>query len=113
MTLTNRHPRQLSFAFILIALLIIPFQAADGKKRPNSNARGKSTRRGAVRADKGRKLSARERRAANRRDRLSARDSRRGAKSHLSRRELRREAAREQAASLKALERRLRRPLTK
>jgi len=114
MTLTNRHPRTFSFAFLLIVLLILPFQIADaGKKRPGNNARGKNTRRGAVRAEKGRKLSAKERRAANRRERLSARDSRRGGRSRLSRRELRRERAREQSASLKAIERRLRRPLTK
>lgn len=114
MTLTNRHPRTFSFAFLLIVLLILPFQTADaGKKRHANNARGKNARRGAVRAEKGRKLSARERRAANRRERLSARDSRRGGKSRLSRRALRRESARERSASLKALERRLRRPLSK
>ena len=118
MTLTNRHPRTFSFAFILIALLILPFQTASaGKRRHDNNARGKNARRGSVRAEKGRKLSARERRSANRRERLSARDSRRGGRSHssprLSRRELRRQSAREQSASLKALERRLHRPLTK
>ena len=114
MTLTNHHPRLLSFAFILVALLILPFQTVDaGKKRHDNNARGKNSRRGAVRADKGRKLSARERRGANRRERLSARNSPRGGKSRLSRRELRRQSAREQSASLKALERRLHRPLNK
>ena len=114
MTLTNRYPRTISFAFILLLLLILPFQTVDaGKKRHDNNARGKNARRGAVRTQKGKKLSARERRAANRRERLSARDSRRGGKSRLSRRELRRQSAREQSASLKALERRLRRPLSK
>jgi len=117
MTLTNRHPRTFSFAFILIALLILPFQAADAKKRHDNNGRGRNARRGAVRAEKGRKLSAKERQAANRHERLSARDSRRGGRSRssarLSRRELRRESAREQLASLKALERKLHRPLTK
>ncbi len=113
MTLTNHHPRTLSFAFLLIALLILPLQNVDaGKKRHDNNGRGKNARRGAVRVERGRKASARERRGANRRDRLSARDSRRG-KSRLSRRELRRESAREQSASLKALERRLHRPLSK
>jgi penicillin-binding protein 2 len=122
MTLTNRHPRSLSFAFILIALLILPVQIADAaKKRHESNARGKNVRgkngrRAAVRSEKGKKLSAKERRANNRRERLSARDSRRGGKSRISRRDLRRERiqnAREQSAALKALERRLRRPLSK
>jgi penicillin-binding protein 2 len=118
MTLTNRHPRAFSLAFILILLLILPFQtAAAAKRRHDNNARGKNARRDVGRAAKGKKLSAKERRAARRNDRLSARDSRRrGGKSRLSRKELRRErmqSAREQSASLKALERRLHRPLTK
>lgn len=117
MTLTNRHPRNLSFAFILIALLILPFQFADAaKKRPKNNAREKNARRATARPAKGKKLSAKARRTSNRRERLSAKASRRGGKSRLSRRELKRErqqSAREQTASLKALERRLRRPLTK
>ena len=114
MTWTNRHPRTFSFAFILVALLIVSFQSVDAaKRRHDNNARGKTARRGAQRAERGRKLSAKERRAANRHERLSARDSRRGGKSRLSRKELRRESAREQSASLKALERRLRRPLSK
>jgi membrane peptidoglycan carboxypeptidase len=114
MTLTNRHPRAFSFAFILALLLILPFPAADAaRKRHDSNARGKARNaRNSGRAEKGKKLSARERRAA-RRDERSARDSRRGGKSRLSRRELRRQSAREQSASLKALEKRLRRPLSK
>jgi penicillin-binding protein 2 len=117
MTLTNRHPRAVSFAFILILLLILPLQTADAaKRRHDNNARGKSSRRAGGRAEKGKKLSAKERRAAKRNGRLSARDSRRGGKSRLSRRDLRRErmqSAREQSASLKALERRLHRPLSK
>lgn len=118
MTLMNRHPRTFSFAFILIVLLLLPFQIADAaKKRHENNPRGKHDRRSAARPARGKKLSAKERRAANRRERLSARNSRRGGKSHLarrlSRRELRRESAREQSAALKALERRLRRPLNK
>ena len=120
MTLTNRHPRGLYFAFILILLLVFPFQIADGaKKRHENQARGRNERRTASRA-KGKKLSAKDRRRNNRRERLSARDLRRGRKSRvsprLSRRELRREriqSAREQAALLKALERRRGRPLTK
>src|SRR5205807_1469558 len=69
-----------------------------------------------TRAEKGKRLSAKERRQGRRHERMSARQLRRGGKTRLSRRELRRErklSAREQAAELKALERRLRRPLTK
>src|SRR5213594_412420 len=95
MTLINRHPRTFSLAFILIALLILPLQAVDAaKRRHENNARGKNARRAGGRAERGKKLSARERRAARRNERLSARDSRRGGRSrataHLSRRELRR-----------------------
>ena len=125
MTLTNRYPRTASLLFILLALIVLPFHTADAaKKRHENNARGKNDRRGASRAEKGKKLSARDRRAANRHERLSARDSRRGgrnrATAHLSKRELRRElkrdriqSAREQTASLKTLERRLHRPLNR
>jgi len=113
MTLTNHYPRTLQFALILFILLVLPFQTTVlGKKRQTNK-----TRRPAARAEKGKKLSAKERRAARRNnERLSARHSRRGGKSRLSRRELRRQrnlSAREQTAALKALERRLRRPLTK
>jgi penicillin-binding protein 2 len=113
MTLTNRYPRILSFAFILFVLLVLPFQIADGaaKKRHEKSARAKNDRRSS-RAEKGRKVSARDRRS-NRRERLSARDSRRGSKSRLSRREVRAQSAREQAALLKSLERRRGRPLSK
>jgi membrane peptidoglycan carboxypeptidase len=113
MTLTNRHPRTLFFALILIALLVLPFNTADAaRKRHEKNAREKNSRHAATRSEKGKKLSAKERRN-NRREQLSAKDSRRGGKSRLSRRELRREAAREQSASLKALERKLHRPLNR
>ncbi len=112
MTLMNRHPRALQFALILFILLVLPFQTTVlGKKRQTNK-----TRRSASRAEKGKKLSAKERRQGRRHERLSARQSRRGGNSRLSRRELRRErklSAREQAAEMKALERRLRRPLTK
>jgi penicillin-binding protein 2 len=126
MTLTNRYPRRLAFAFILFALLILPFHSADAaaKKRQAAKPSGKNVRHVASRADKGKKLSAKERRAANRHERLSAKDSRRGgrnrATAHLSKRELRRlakrdrvQSAREQSATLKGLERRLHRPLNK
>jgi len=112
MTLTNHHPRTLQFALILFILLVLPFQTSVlGKKRQTNK-----TKRPATRAEKAKKHSAKERRGGRRNERLSARHSRRGGKSRLSRRELRRErnlSAREQSAALKALERRLRRPLTK
>ena len=118
MTLINRYPRNISFAFILVLLLVLPFQIADGaKKRHENKSRGKNERHSASRSVKGKKLSARDRRSNNRRERLSARDSRRGGRSrasaHLSRRELRIQSAREQASLLKALERRRGRPLSK
>ena len=112
MTLMNRHPRTLQFALILFILLVLPFQTTVlGKKRQSNRIR-----RSATRAEKGKRLSAKERRQGRRHERMSARQLRRGGKTRLSRRELRRErklSAREQAAELKALERRLRRPLTK
>lgn len=120
MTLINRHPRTLPFAFILIVLLFIPFQIADAaKKRTAAKAPTKNSKRTASRAQKNTRVSARDRRHAGRNQRLSARD-RRGGKSRstarLSRRELkqmRAQSAREQAAELRALERRRGRPLTK
>lgn len=116
MFLINRHPRAFSSAVILAILLILPFQIADAAKKRNSdNARGKKAARTNARKDKNKKLSARERRGNNRRE-VSARESRRGGRVRLSRRDLKRERmqnAREQAASLKALERRLHRPLTR
>jgi membrane peptidoglycan carboxypeptidase len=114
MTLTNRNPRAFSFAIILVLLLILPFQAANAaKKRHDNNSRGKANARNSGRGEKNKKLSARERRAARRDERVSARDSRRGGKSRLSRRELRRESAKEQSASLKALQRKLSRPMSR
>ncbi len=116
MTLMNRHPRGLRFAFILIAFLVLPFQITEAaKKRHDNDTRGKKTSRVAAHTERGKKLSARDRRS-NKRERLSARESRRGGKSHLSRRELKRDriqSAREQTALLKALERRRGRPLNK
>lgn len=113
MTVSNRHPHSPYFAFILSILLVLTLQiSAVAKKRAESKPR-----RGAARAEKSKKVSARDRRANRRNERLSARSSRRGAKApQLSRRELRRQrnlSAREQANSLKAMQRRLGRPLTK
>jgi membrane peptidoglycan carboxypeptidase len=114
MTLTKNHPRAFQFLIIFFVLLILPFQATVlGKKRQASKSK-----RATARQEKSKKASARDRRSSRRNQRLSARD-RRGRNSRsprLSRRELRRQrnlSAREQAASLAALQRRLRRPLTK
>jgi penicillin-binding protein 2 len=104
----NRYPRTLPFALILFILLVLPFESSVFGKRRQSNRTQRSAR-----AQKSKKLSARERRAARRNERLSARNSRRGGRNRLSRRELRRENAREQSAALNALQRRLRRPLTR
>jgi penicillin-binding protein 2 len=117
MTLINRHPRTFNIALILLVLLVLPFQSSVlAKKRHADAPRRKVARVERGRNDRGRKLSVKERRAAKREERLSARESRRagrGAKSKLSKRELRREAAREQASLLKALERKLRRPMSR
>src|SRR6185295_18191752 len=112
MTLSNRYPRILISAFILIVLLVLPLHLADAAKRRAQNSRAKNGRHSASRSERGKKLSARDRRS-NRRERLSARNSRRGGKSRVSARLSRRESAREQAALLKALERRRGRPLSK
>ncbi len=112
MTLTNQHPRIFYSALILFILLVLPFQSSVLAKKRHADA----PRRKVARVERGRKLSARERRAAKREVRMSARDSRRGSRSRLSKRELRRErnlSAREQAANLKAIERRLHRPLSR
>ena len=111
MTSLNRNFRTLPFAFILIALLIIPFQAEVlGKKRPASKSRRAT-------AQKSKKSTARERRSTrrsrnSRNDRV-ARNSRSRGRTRVSRREARRQAAREQQNALAALQRRLRRPLTR
>lgn len=112
MTSSNRYPRILISAFILIVLLVLPLHLADAAKRRAQNSRAKNGRHSASRSERGKKLSARDRRS-NRRERLSARDSRRGGRSRVSARLSRRESAREQAALLKALERRRGRPLSK
>jgi len=114
MTLINQHPRISNLVLILFVLIVLPFQSSVLAKKRHAAPSRKAARVERGRSDRGRKLSARERRAAKRElARDSRRDSRRGAKSKLSKRELRREAAREQAASLKALERKLRRPMSR
>lgn len=120
-----RFPRSfISPRFVLILLILIPLAFSTetfGKRRASSSRKAtpsKSTRGKSVRAERGRKMTARERRSS-RRERYSARHSRRGrsrATARLSKREMRQrrhQIAREQSSSLKALERRLRRPLTR
>lgn len=118
MTLSKRHPRAFYSTFILLALLIFSFDSSLlAKKRQADTPKRKVAHAEKSRDSRSRKLTARERRASRREER-SARnrcgDSRRAAK--LSKRELRQQRnqiAREQTSSLKALERRLRRPLSK
>jgi penicillin-binding protein 2 len=105
------------FRFALILIILITLVGAGtvfGKKKQTRSSRNKASRSKVTRAEKGRKSSARNRRST-RRGRL-ARNARRGSRSRMSARQVRqqrRQIAREQTASLKALERRLRRPLTK
>ena len=104
----NRNSRIFPFAVILIALLLIPFQAEVlGKKRAASKSRRASSQ-------KTKKSTAKERRTTRRgRNDRVARNSRGRNRTRLSRREARRQSAREQQNALAALQRRLRRPLTK
>lgn len=113
---SSRSPRFPKYALILLVIITLAFSStAFGKRRQGSSSRNKASRHKSVRAEKGRRLSARNRRAVRRRGRL-ARNNRRGRRSRMSAREIRQQrklVARDQAASLRALERRLRRPLTK
>ena len=113
MTLHFYSPKSRQLVFILLIFVSLSLSMTVlGKRRHSSSARGRSAR-----SDKGRKVSARERRASGRGSRLSARDARHGRRrGRMSARDVRREraqVAREQSASLKALERKLHRPLTK
>jgi membrane peptidoglycan carboxypeptidase len=110
MTLINRHPRTFFVALILFVLLVFPSQSSVFARKRHAAAPSRKV----ARVEKGRKLSAKERRAAKRDERLSARNSKRGrGNTRLSKRELRREAAREQTAALKLRERKLGRPLSR
>ena len=114
MTLTNRHPRTLPFAFILIVLLLFFLSQVDAVAKKRSAEQ--SLQHGTLpRAEKSRKFL-HENVACRTNQRLSAKaHARRKLEldGRLSRRELKRSAqsAREQAASLKAIERRRGRPL--
>lgn len=106
-------PRSPRFALILLILIPLALSGSVFGKRKSSPASAKKSSRSKVaRVEKGRRLTARDRRSS-RRERLSARNSRRARGSRVSARESRQAIAREQASSLKSLERRLRRPLNK
>lgn len=107
MTLNFYSPKSRWLVFILFVLISLVFSGtAFGKKK---HAAGRSAR-----TQKSRKASARATRSSRRGGRQVARVSRRGrGGSRMSAREARRQVAREQASSIKALERRLHRPLTK
>ena len=110
MTLMKFHsPRHPHFIFVLIILFSFSFCfTAFGKKSSKSGARH-------ARAGKGGKASARDRHG-RRGGRSVARNSRRRGGDRVSARDVRRtraQIAREQTASLKSLEKRLHRPLTK
>ncbi len=112
MTLHSYSPKSRKFVLILLILVSLSLSMTVlGRRRHSSAARGRSAR-----SERGRKLSARERRSARRGGRLTAREARHGRRGRMSARDVRREralVAREQASSLKALERKLHRPLTK
>src|SRR6266446_642255 len=115
MTLYFYPPKSRQLVLILLVFLSLSLSMTVlGRRRHASAARGRSGR--SARSESGRKLSARERRAARRGGRVSAREARRGRGGRMSARDARREralVAREQSSSLKALERKLHRPLTK
>ncbi len=110
MTLNFYSPKSHRLAFILFVLICLVFSGTVfGKKKASS---GRSAR-----SSKSRKASARATRSSRRGGRQVARVSRRGRGSaRISAREVRRsraQIAREQSSAVKALERKLRRPLTK
>ncbi len=114
MTLYSYSPKSRSLAvipFLFVLIITLSLSATVFGKKKASSSRGRSTR-----AQKGKK-SASSRKSSKRGGREVARSSRRGrGGSKLSARESRRQralVAREQSASLKALQRRLGRPLTK
>src|ERR1041385_1006623 len=107
MTLNFYSPKSHRLVFIFFVFICLVFSGtAFGRRKPSS---GRSAR-----GQKSRRASARASRSSRRGGRYVARGSRRGGR--MSAREVRRsraQIAREQASSIKALERRLHRPLTK
>ncbi len=115
MTLYSHSPKARSLAvipFLFVLIITLSLSATVFGKKKSSSSRGRSAR-----AEKGKKKSASSRKSSKRGRREVARSSRRGrGSSKVSARESRRQravVAREQASSLKALQRRLGRPLTK
>src|SRR6266496_842471 len=107
---SNPSPAIFRSALILFIILVMSFSVPVFAKRGHS-----SRSRHSARSERGRNLSARERRSA-RRGRVTARSGRRGRVRQMSARDVRRQRqmiAREQSSALKALERKLHRPLTK
>ena len=110
MTLNSYSPKSRRLVFILFVLISLVFSGTAFGKRKQSSGRS-------ARSSKSRKASARATRSSRRGGRQVARASRRGRGSaRVSAREVRRsraQIAREQTSAVKALERKLRRPLTK
>src|ERR1051325_2744316 len=107
MTLNFCSPKSHRLVFISFVLICLVFSGTAFGKRKHSSGRS-------ARGQKSRRASARASRSSRRGGRYVARGSRRGGR--MSAREVRRsraQIAREQASSIKALERRLHRPLTK
>ena len=109
MTQNFYSPRSRRLVFIAFVLISLVFSGTVlGKRRASA---GRSAR-----ASKSRKASARSRSTSRRGGRQVARSSRRGRGGRVSAREARQQraaAAREQSAAIKAMERKLHRPLTK
>ena len=111
MTLHSYSPKPgrpvfvISFIFVILVTLSLSGTVFGKKRAAASHGRQ-------ARAERGKK-SASGRRSSRRGGREVARSSRRGRGGRMSARDVRRQSAREQAASLNALERRLHRPLTK
>jgi penicillin-binding protein 2 len=111
MTPFNHPVRRFFFAFILLVFVSASFESTVFARGRRAAGRAR-----AVRRERGRKLSARERRADRRRGRHEARSSRRERNRPLTARERRQQrqlVAREQSSALSALARKLHRPLTK
>ena len=109
MTLHFYSPKSHRLVFILFVLISLVFSGtAFGKKKHSS---GRSAR-----ASKNRKVSARGRASSRRGGRQVARSSRRGRGGRVTARDVRHQrqlVAREQSNAVRAMERKLRRPLTK
>src|SRR5215210_720235 len=104
MTLHFHSPKSHRLVFVLFILISLVFSGTAFGKKKSSSGRG-------ARAQKSRKASARSRSTSRRGGRQVARVSRRSRGGRMSAREVRRQravAAREQSASLRALEKRLR-----